>query len=168
MIRYVTVLVLSMFALGAWAQNPSPHQHAAADIIDGSVHPELIPDSVAYRLYFFLIAEKPIPLPNEAKRQHAHLQKAGLSETEIQATSIILANFKTEYTAMIALYNHSPEVLRNSNDGLPLFLAKRDALVQATRDALTAALTPRGMSNLQAQIQKEKATMRVAVGEVQQ
>jgi|SRR5580658_1050847 hypothetical protein len=167
--KLITVLIVPLvFALGAWAQNPSPHQHAAADVIDGSVHPELIPDAVAWRLYLLAVSENPSPLPNESRRQHAHLQKAGLGEQDINATAPILANFKTAYATMIDSYNHSPEVLNNTNDGLPLFLAKRDALVQATRDALKATLTPKGMSNLQAQIQKEKATMRVAAKEAQQ
>ena len=170
MIRYVTILLLSVFALGTWAQNPPPaHQHAVAtDVIDGSVHPELIPDSVAWRLYLFAVSENPSPLPNESRRQHAHLAKAGLEESDIQAAVRILANFKTQYAALIESYNHSPEVLNNTNDGLPLFLAKRDALVQATRDALKASLTPVGMSNLQAHIQTEKAGMRVAAKEAQQ
>jgi hypothetical protein len=40
MIRYITVLVLSMFAFGAWAQtSPPQHQHnvAAPNLIDGAV-----------------------------------------------------------------------------------------------------------------------------------
>ena len=169
MVRYVSLCVWFAFAIGAWAQNsPPPHQHTAQNIIDGAVHPELIPDSVAYRLYFVAVSETPSPLPNESSRQHAHLQKAGLSENDIQSAGKVLANFKTEYAAIIDSYNHSNEVLNNTDDGLPLFLAKRDALVQATRDALKATLSPQGMASFHANIQKEKAMMKVAAKEAGQ
>lgn len=172
MIRYVTAVVgVLMFAFGALAQSSPPqHQHAVTptNLIDGAVHPELIPDSVAYRLYFAVVSESPSPLPNEARRQHAHLSKAGLAEQDIQAASKVLANFKLAYAALIYTYNHSPEVLNNTNNGLQLFLAKRDALVQETRNALQAALSPAGMALLDDHIQREKAHMKVAAKEAGQ
>jgi hypothetical protein len=164
----ITLLSLCVFALGAWAQSPPQHQHAAANIIDGAVHPELIPDAVAYRLYLLTVSEGPAPLPHESRRQHSHLQKAGLPEKDILSATIILADFKTQYAALIEQYNNSPEVQNNTNDGLALFLAKRDALVQSTRDALKSSLTPAGMSSLHLHIQKEKSKMKVAAQEAQQ
>jgi hypothetical protein len=169
MIRYVTtVLVLFVFALEAWAQNFPPHQHdvAAADVIDGSVHPELIPDAVAYRLYLVAVSAGPAALPDERARQHSNLQRAGLSDEDIQSAAIVLANFKTQYSALIDQYNQTAEATK-SLDGMPLFLAKRDALVQATRDALKSSLTPRGMAGLHVSIQREKAKMKVAAQEAQ-
>ena len=167
---YVKIIVRSFALLivtttASWAQSP-PHQHPKADIIDGSVNPQAIPDSVAYRLYFVAVSELPTSLPS--RRQHAHLLSAGLKENDIQATAKILASFKTQYAALIAQYNASPEVLNNTNDGLPLFLAKRDALVQETRDALKAALTPTGMTTLDTHIKQEKAMMKIAASEAQQ
>ena len=161
-------LGLILLAFGARAQNSASHQHATpSDIIDGSVHPELIPDVVAYRLYFVAISENPTPLPNESRRQHAHLQGAGLKENDIQAAAHILASFKSQYSTLIDQYNTSKEVLNNTNDGLPLFIMKRDAIVQATRDALKAALTVTGMASLDARIKSEKSMMKVAAQEIQ-
>lgn len=166
-VAVIVVLVLSVFADGSRAQNsPSQHQHAAPNLIDGAVHPELIPDSTAYRLYFITVAENPTPLPHEAQRQHAHLSRAGLNEADIQAASKVLANFKLAYAALIDEYNNSPEVRNNTNDGITLFLSKRDALVQETRTMLNGALTPQGMANFHANIQQEKANMKIAASEV--
>jgi hypothetical protein len=164
---FLAALVLALSAIELQAQNSTTHQHEQADMIDGSAHPELIPDAVAYRLYFVVISENPTPLPNESRRQHAHLQRAGLKENDIRAAATVLANFKVQYALLLDQYSKSPEVLRNSSDGLPLFIVKRDAIVQATRDALKSALTPSGMASFDTHIQREKTMMKVAATEVQ-
>src|SRR4029077_6525313 len=79
-IRYITGFVLSLFAFGTRAQTPPKHQHAAANVIDGAAHPELIPDSVAYRLYFVAVSTVQNPAEAEQKHQHAHLMKTGLGD----------------------------------------------------------------------------------------
>jgi hypothetical protein len=73
-----------------------------------------------------------------------------------------LNDFKTQYAALIEQYNSSADVLSNSTAGLPLFLAKREAMVQSTRDTLKATLTPEGMKSLHAHIQTEKSKMKIA------
>jgi hypothetical protein len=52
-----------MFAFGTLAQTPQTpqHQHSDANVIDGAIHPELIPDTVAYRLYLIAVSENPTP-----------------------------------------------------------------------------------------------------------
>jgi hypothetical protein len=164
MIRYVTFLVLCAFALGAWAQNPVSHQHATAapDLIDGSKNPELIPDSTAYRLFFLGVSEMPSPSLAETTRQRAHLTRAGLKENDLQAAAPVLASFKTQYAALIAQYNESADVKAGSQAGLALFLSKREALVQATRDELRTALSPKGMASFHAHVIAEKVNMKVA------
>jgi hypothetical protein len=164
----ITMSSLVVFAFGTLAQTQAPHQHNAATMIDGAVHPELIPDSVAYRLYFIAVAEDPQPTAPQKTRQHAHLRAAGLSEADISSTALILANFKTQYAALIATYNESQEVQNNTNDGLAAFLLQREQLVQATRDALTASLTPAGMTKFDARIHTEKSKMQVASQEAGQ
>ena len=171
MTRYLaTIVFLLVYTLASAAQtNPPPaHQHNVTAVVDGATNPDQIPDAVAYRLYFVSVSENPTPSADEAKRQHAHLGKARLSETDIQAASKVLANFKLAYAALIDTYNHSPEVLNNTNDGLSLFLAKRDALVQETRDALKAVLTQDGMGAFDTNVKREKTHMKVAAQEVGQ
>lgn len=151
----------------AMAQMHVHPSSSPADIIDGRVHPELIPDSTAYRLYFIAVAETPYPGPNEARRQHAHLAAAGLAGGDLQVASEVLASFKIQYQSLIDQYNNSAAVRSGSSADLSMFLAKREALVQATRDELKSQLTPAGMTKLDVHIQKEKANMRVAKGEAQ-
>lgn len=133
-----------------------------ADIIDGSKAPNLIPDSTAYRLWFIAVGAVASPTPQQKTRQEAYIRSAGLRGADIPTCTGILAQFTSRYAALLAKYNSSPEVQSASNSGLASFLAKRDALVQATRDALKAALTPAGITTLGKAIQAEKARMKVA------
>jgi hypothetical protein len=43
-------MVLAMCSLAGSAMSQQAHQHPQSPVIDGSVHPELIPDLTAYRL----------------------------------------------------------------------------------------------------------------------
>ena|ERR1700741_3375169 len=151
----------------AIAQTQTTHEHSAQvdDRIDGSVHPELIPDNVAWRLYLLTVSENPVALPNETKRQNARLKNAGLEEAHIQAMVPILADFKVQYSALIELYNKSPEVTANTNDGLALFLLKRDALVQKTRHSIKSSLPDAVNAKLEAHVKEQKAHMKVAAKE---
>ena len=44
------LLIASPQHSGAQEADPIAHQHPSTAVIDGATHPELIPDSVAYRL----------------------------------------------------------------------------------------------------------------------
>lgn len=92
MIRYATLLLLSVCALGAWAHDPVAHQHAgaAADLVDGSKNPELIPDSLAFRLYFIALSENDSTLTKASERQEAFFATAGLkaADTEVAASDL--------------------------------------------------------------------------------
>lgn len=53
-------LILSMLALGAWAQtSPPQHIHPNVTVVDGAIRPELIPDSTAYRLWLITVSLPP-------------------------------------------------------------------------------------------------------------
>jgi hypothetical protein len=71
MTRYVPAVVsvlMFAFASGAWAQTSPQHQHTitAPNVIDGAAHPELISDSVAFRLYLVAVSTGKIqPRPNK-------------------------------------------------------------------------------------------------------
>jgi hypothetical protein len=57
------------------------HTHSAPlsdQVIDGAVHPELIPDSTAYRLVFIVIGEPPNPAPQKTVLQTARLNADAL------------------------------------------------------------------------------------------
>jgi len=79
MIRCVTLLVLSVFALGTWAQtSTSQHQHPNENVVDGAKNPELIPDSTAYRLWLVTVSLPPNATEKERTFQQAHLKKLHL------------------------------------------------------------------------------------------
>ncbi len=171
MIRYVTtVFVLFMFALGAWAQNSPPHQHTdtAADVVDGSLHPELIPDSVAFRLYFIALAEEDATLTTASDHQKAFFFMAGLPNTDVEAAAGILRNFKSRLDALTDAYNTAVVSTNDSTNDRTLFVSKRETLVQATRDAFNAVLSNTGAAHFNAHVQREKQKMQVSAREVQQ
>jgi len=170
MIRYVTVLVLSLFALGAWAQNSPPHQHAAAaaDVIDGSLHPELIPDSIAFRLYLIALSEKDTTLTEPSEHQKVILGVAGLDDADIKVAAGILRTFRQRLDAITETYNKAVISTNDSSSDRALFVSKREALVQTARDAFTASLSSRGAAFLNTHVKNEKARMSADKNEAQQ
>lgn len=143
--------------------------HADSDIIDGSKHPELVPDSTAYRLFLIAATEgDPTPTQDQLVRQHALLLDTHMPKQSFAAVGTILMNFRTQYAALIANYNGSWYVTHQSQAGLAQFLAERDALVQSTRDRLKNTLPADAMKTFDAHVQHEKLHMKVAKAEAQQ
>src|SRR5258708_14842701 len=121
MIRYATVLVLSVFALGAWAQNPVPHQHLASppNLIDGSKNPELVPDSTAYRLYLLTVSIPANSTEEYRKAQSAHLAKTGLGVNDLQSVLTVLTAFRSQYDAWLSRYNSAATAQGEKFDRTP-------------------------------------------------
>lgn len=149
------------------AQNfASGHQHPNAPVvIDGTIHPELIPDSIAYRLYFFTLSVGTNATEEDRNRRLMHLHKVGLRETDLNALVATLADFRTKHDVLVTQYNASADaaLARNEAPDTAHFLRQLDALVQSTRDTLKLRLTPAGMTQLDAFVQSEKKMMRVQV-----
>jgi hypothetical protein len=55
--------------------NPHQHDAVAPVVIDGAVHPELIPDSAAYRLYFLALSTGSNPSDEERKQKQKQLRR---------------------------------------------------------------------------------------------
>jgi hypothetical protein len=166
MIRYVIVLVLSMFALGAWAQSSPPlHQHniTAPNLIDGAVHPELIPDSVAYRLYFVAVSIGANPTEAERTRQRVRIMSTGVKNTDQQTLISILSGFRAKYDALVDEYNTSAKeaAARNQTTDAHPLVKEIDALVQSTRDMISAQLSSQSAAKLHAFVVSEKKNMKV-------
>jgi len=159
-VSFVVILYCVCVLTPSTAQNgsvaPSQGTSRMSEVIDGSVHPELIPDATAYRLWFIASSEFPNATPAEQMRQKAHLGRAGLSDTDIQAAAGVLASFKVQYSQLIAHYNES------DTKDLGALIHNREGLVQATRDSLRVVLTPEGMAKIDAHVQREKRLMKVA------
>ncbi len=156
MIRYVTVLVLSVFALGAWAQNSPPHQHDT--VVDGAKNPELIPDSTALRLWLVTVSELPNATAQDRDRQRAHLSGLKLNELDNLQLVTLLADFKGQYLNLIERYNESAKaaLAHHSQPDLKLFLQQRDDLVQTTKAAIALRLSREGTARIDARVKQQK------------
>jgi hypothetical protein len=160
MSRYFTILLLSVFPLGTWAQNSPPaHQHVQPVMIDGSVHPELIPDSIAYRLYLVAVSTRPNPNEAEQALQRVHVMSTGLVDTDQQTFISILSDFKVKYDALVADYNASAKA--DTTTDVHTLLKKIDDLVQLTRDTISVRLSPQGAAKLHAFVLSEKKNMKM-------
>ena len=169
--RPTALLLTFAFAsvLLAQTNSASNHNHPASGVIDGAVHPELIPDSVAYRLYFVAVSEMPNPTDEQKARQSAHLAKMGLADADLHSIILVLEDFKVQYTNLVARYNESANAAQRSGDKPDIdgFLLQRDGLVQGTRERLKSLLTPDGVKRLDAHVQAEKQSMKVSSQEGQ-
>jgi hypothetical protein len=163
-VPYVMVIVLSMFAFGAWAQTSSPHNHqvVAPKLIDGAVHPELIPDSVAYRLYLVAVSTGQSSTEAAQQGERAHFAKTGLADADQQNLVSILSDFRAKYDALVAEYNDSARaaLARNEASDVRGLLKKLDELVQRTRDTITVRLSPQGTAKLHSFVLSEKKNMK--------
>jgi hypothetical protein len=173
---FLTVLGITLtlcFAPQSQAQNPtttthqhsstSPppqHQHnvAATNLIDGAVHPELISDSIAYRLYLVAVSTRPNPDEAEQTIQRVQVMRTGLVDTDQQTFISILSDFRANYDALVADYNAAAKA-DNTTD-VHTLLKKLDDLVQSTRDTIEVRLSARGAAKLHAFVVSEKKNMR--------
>jgi len=157
-----------MFAFASWAQSPPQHQHtiAAPNLIDGAAHPELIPDSVAYRLYLVAVSTGQNPTEAEQTRQRAHVTRTGLGDTDQQLLISILSDFRAKYDALVNEYNDSAKAAaaRDETTDVHTLLKKLDGLVQSTRDAISVRLSSRGAAKLHAFVLSEKKNMQSTEG----
>jgi hypothetical protein len=156
-----------MFAFGAWAQtSPPQHQHnvTAPKIIDGAAHPELIPDSVAYRLYLVAVSTGQNPTESDQKTQRAQLGQTGLDDIDRQVLTSILSEFRVKYDSLVAEYNDSAKkaLARNEMTDVRDLLKKIDELVQSTRDNISTRLSSKGAAKLNSIIVSEKKNMKVS------
>jgi hypothetical protein len=169
MIRYVLAVCCCVLVCGfssqAQSQNSTAHQLAQVAVIkvDGAEHPELIPDSTAYRLYLLAVSELPNASQEERSRQDAHLGMLNISARDHLAIIGALAEFKSAYVALVSRYNKSAEaaLAAGMQPDEKTFLLQRDDLVQTTRNAIKRLLTTEGMVRFDAHVQGEKNRMSI-------
>jgi len=139
------------------------HERAAPNIIDGAVHPEMIQDKDAYRLFFLTVAVDPTDAA-EVNRQRAFLSPI-LDENRLPAVQVILFDFKTRYAAAIAKYNAWAEtdLANNKTPDIGAFLSERDGIVLSTKAAMEKTLGQKAWAQFDAHVQKEKRRMKVAL-----
>ena len=166
--RFSMILVLLAALIATAAVRPqvtkSPaHNHAMSQIIDGAVHPELIPDLTAYRLWLVAVSVPPLPTENQSKRQLAQLATISLQDSDRDKLITILADFNTKYQAVIQRYNAEAtvEMARGEKPDVASMRLQRDQLVRSAHDRIKVVLTSEGWSRLDAHIQNEKRRMKI-------
>jgi hypothetical protein len=161
-------LALAMFPAFTSAQQPvmDHSQMGTQSSIDGSQHPEQIPDKVAYRLFFLAVSQTFEPKAN-LEHRFAHLRGAGLADNDVFLASQILDSFRSQYLSLVNEYNNDLGTQSGSTAALPLFKSKRDVLVSNTRDALVFGLSTLGRDSFLKRVQSEKRGMVIAAEEAQ-
>lgn len=162
-----TVSFLSVAPLGR-AQNSTTahHQASASPMIDGAAHPELIPDSMAYRMFFVSISLGANAAAADQKGQQSRLNAIGLEAGDQEILAGIMADFRAKHDALTAQYNQAAQAAtaRNEPSDINALLQQLDQLVQTTRDSLKAHLSSKGMTQFDAFVQSEKRHMKVQTG----
>lgn len=172
-IRFLLPLIF-LVAPVLHAQNPPLETDVSPasppKIIDGSVHPELIPDVVAYRLFLLTISTSRNPTAKELARQRSHLGMVHLGPQDLLHIIPVLRDFRSQYDSLISDYNQSAsEALQHGKQpDVEAFLQRRDALVQKSRGELKLALTPDGAARLDAYVQIQKRMMKIDAAESHQ
>jgi len=129
--------------------------------IDGSKTPELIPDSVAFRMFFEAVSEPPLPTPEQVRRQKAKLFRAQLSEGDLNVVQLEMEKF---HTAGQQLKLDYAAALKAASMGTQQFdahawQARRDSITNSARLALQQHMTPSGFRNLESFIRSRKVNM---------
>ncbi|HXS13158.1 MAG TPA: hypothetical protein VN734_10675 [Acidobacteriaceae bacterium] len=169
--RLVLLAALASLAPASLAQvqtNVPIHQHSATDVIDGSQHPDQIPDIAAYRMVLLSLSKPANRTELQATHQNVQLRSAGLNDSEKSVLIPILAKFNSDYHALIQSYNAAATAAnaRGERADIGSFLIKRDQLVQATHDQIKGIFTADRWTQFDAYVQQEKKHMKIGRGEV--
>ncbi|HEX3683890.1 MAG TPA: hypothetical protein VHU83_15250 [Bryobacteraceae bacterium] len=128
-----------------YGQQMLPHS-GIPGAIDGSKTPELIPDSVAFRMFFEAISEPPQPTAEQVRRQRSKLLRAQLSEGDL---NVVQSEMETFHTSVQQLEVDYAAALKAASMGTQQFdaqawQARRDAITDSARLALQQHMTPSG------------------------
>lgn len=135
--------------------------------IDGSQHPELIPDNAGYRSVFMM--QSHFETAAATARSEQLQGNIGLPAADHQIYLETLKNFRQQYELVIN--THNAFVDANTASAAVTDLQKEvsntrqsiSRLVEATRAQLAAGLSKEGAAKLDAYVQSEKTHMVVGV-----
>jgi hypothetical protein len=135
--------------------------------IDGRQHPELIPDTAAYRSVFLM--QSHFDTAEMAARSEQLQGNIGLSASDHQLYLQTLKTFRQQYEILINTHNAFVDAktasatiadLQQEVSGTRQAISR---LVEATRAQLAAGLSKPGVAKLDAFVQSEKTHMVVGV-----
>ena len=147
----------------------SAHQERGSQLppgtVDGSISPELISDTLAFRLFFSSIAESrssaPSP-PQLTPRQKAKLAPTNLGESDQTAIATALFDFKDQFQQATGVSKANGRVIATSQPvGGPPLTTIINALTENTVTALKTKMTAEGFQRLYNLVQSEKKQMKI-------
>lgn len=138
-------------------------------MINGGEHPELIPDSVAYRSWFDRVGHA---LDDEAKMPglvQAVLSMTGLSEADQAILKGIVLNWRTQENQLVSTYNAKIEEANRTRDFKSYaiqvkFRHDHADLALATAKTVKESLSPEGAKKFDQFIQSQKGTISMNEG----
>ncbi|HLH07075.1 MAG TPA: hypothetical protein VKW78_07555 [Terriglobales bacterium] len=163
-LMFVAVLLTSAAFSQVSSNNPPMDMsRTASSYVDGSQHPELVPDNVAYRLFFVAVAQEPNPAADKEAVQNAQLLKLGFSAKDMESTKRVLEDFKVQYDNLVSRFNDSSQVAMQAGDAADYsaFSSQADALVAYTREKLKQRVSADAMHKLDLLVQSEKSNMKM-------
>jgi hypothetical protein len=151
------------------ALSQQAHQHPQPAMVDGSVHPELIPDLTAYRLWLVSVSRGSNPTENEVKHQSAQIARVRIGDEDRKTLISTLTTFRLQYQNLIQSFNAEATAAWAKGDApnVAAFQLRRDQLVQSIHDALKANLSANAWETLDGHIKGEKSQMKISAGVTQ-
>lgn len=130
--------------------------------VNGASSPELIPDQLAYRHFFAVIAGSSVPTVEESARQSALISRIGLTPTDKQRLVAAVRGLRDELMTIEALSQPARDGIAPSS---PLGVSARDSYataLDAAMDRARGALTLNGSALLQ-QFIRERVKRRIVI-----
>lgn len=133
-------------------------------IINGSQHPELIPDSLAYRIAFGHL----IIYIGDPETEKRNFSKVGLSGDDTETLYRVMKVYKENFEAITKTYNDALADAKKNNrqpdaSDLETFRSHRSELVRSTRKDLDGTLSSEGVAHFHDYVQSQKITMNVTL-----
>lgn len=163
-----------LYASGAFGQHEQCPRPAAAPafrgsvgssclkVVDGASHPQEIPETVAFRMFYRALAQPANATPEQIDMQRALVSSATLSESDLKQLFWVMA----DYRASLDNLRHNVKLARQLPKGVDeataqRLTAERDQIVEQATANLTATLSKEGMAHLHELILSERKNMAI-------
>lgn len=166
------IVIAVMFLLASFAPRVMLAQMSSSadpNLIDGSVHPEAIADTFAYRSFFELAAHSTA----RPKAQDAVFNSTGLNTADQAQLLTAIVSFRSAEVILIQNYNAAVAAADAASPGQPpasavtvKFWKDMVELVNSTRATLNSTLSVDGVTQLNTHVQNLKKGMHVSAGAV--
>ena len=154
-IMAICLAALLTFKYSAVAQHQ--HQPSSEKLVDGSVHPELITDTTAYRLFLATYAGTD---QQHRKLQGALFRKIGLSQDDQLVMRNTVDDFGVRFQHI--LDEDAKETAAKPGTDHTTFVVSRDFVMDEILRSLKVQLSKIGFEHLSSYVQSEKRNMRVS------